>query len=256
MHKGVISTNLLPLEMIRHLFLFISLGILSQLGIAQQTVTFKTNDGVDVTADLYISNTKNPYIILLHQAGSSRGEFREIAPKLVNLNFNCLAVDLRSGNEINFIANQTALSARSKNVPINYVDAILDIKAAIAYVATRSSDQIILLGSSYSASLALVEATTNFKVKAVVAFSPGEYFNQNDYVKKSTTNLYVPILALSSRPEFSEMEALLSHIPKKHLSLFKPTSGQGEHGAKSLWESNRSSGEYWMAIAQFFSQLK
>jgi dienelactone hydrolase len=229
-----------------------------QYGIAssQQTVTFKSLDGITVTADHYVSSTQNPYIILLHQAGYSRGEYRETAPKLINFGFNCLAVDLRSGNEVNFVVNQTAAEAKAKGLPTNYIDALPDIKAAIDFVASRTDKPIVLLGSSYSASLALIEANDNFKVKAVISFSPGEYFNQVDFVKKSTEKLFVPVLALSSKMEYPAMEAMLSHLPKKHLRLFKPSQGEGIHGSRSLWESNPNNQEYWMALTMFFSQLK
>lgn len=223
---------------------------------AQQTVSFLSSDGVTVTADHYVVSTQNPYLILLHQAGYSRGEYRETAPKLANLGFNCLAVDLRSGNEVNFIKNETAIDAKNKELPTEYINAITDIKAAIEYVSNRTNKPIILVGSSYSASLALIEATENFRVKAVVAFSPGEYFGDSLKVKKSTESLYAPVLALSSRLEYKDMELMLSHINKKHLNLFRPSNGEGTHGSRALWERNPTSNEYWMALTQFFSQLK
>lgn len=223
---------------------------------SQQTVTFQSADGITITADHYVSSTQNPYIILLHQAGYSRGEYRETAPKLTNFGFNCLAVDLRSGNEVNFVKNQTAFEANSKGLPTSYIDALPDIKAAIEYVASRTTKPIILLGSSYSASLALIEAATNFKVKAVIAFSPGEYFSDKSFVKKSTEKLFVPVLSLSSKLEYPAMDEMLKHLPKKHLTLFKPSQGEGIHGSRSLWESNPNNQEYWMALTMFFSQLK
>jgi len=41
-------------------------------------------DGLKITADLYMksSDKAQPFIVLCHQAGWSRGEYREIAPKL------------------------------------------------------------------------------------------------------------------------------------------------------------------------------
>jgi dienelactone hydrolase len=242
--------------MLRFQLICVCLMAFWNAGFGQQTVTFQSTDGVEVTADLYVSSTQNPYIILLHQAGYSRGEYREIAPKLVNLGFNCLAVDLRSGYEVNFIKNQTHIDAKSKNLSTKYIDSRPDIKAAINFIASRTNKPIVLFGSSYSAALALIEATENFKVKAVVVFSPGEYFDNPKLIKESTQKLFVPVLALSSKPEFSEMEVLLNHIPKKHLSLFAPSTGQGVHGAKALWDNNNTCSEYWMAITQFFSQLK
>ena len=235
------------------LFLFVS--FIAQLVKAQQTVTFPSLDEVTITADKYVVSTQKPYLILLHQAGYSRGEYRETAPKLANLGFNCLAVDLRSGNEVNFIKNQTAKDAKEKGKPNQYLDAQKDITAAINYVASISKKPIILIGSSYSASLALVEATNNFKVKALVVFSPGEYFNEELNVKKATSMLYVPVLATCSRMEFEPMKEMLDHLKPNHLTLFKP-SKEGVHGSRALWESNPNHEEYWMALTQFFSQLK
>jgi len=230
------------------LVLFINLN-------AQQTVRFTSEDGVEVIADHYVISTRNPYIILLHKAESSRGEFREIAPKLANLGFNCLAVDLRCGNESAFVKNLTYLDAETKSKSISMLDAQKDIQAAIDFVASRSQKPIILLGSSFSASLALIEATSNFKVKAVVAFSPGEYFNDSLNVRQSIHNIYVPILGLSTKMEYSDMSTLLGDVRKKHLTLFRPSNGEGRHGAEALWESNPNHKEYWMVLTQFFSQL-
>lgn len=242
--------------MIKQLILGFAILLVSLSLQAQQTIRFTAEDGVEVTADHYVISTQKPYLILLHQAGSSRGEYREIAPKLANLGFNCLSIDLRVGGEINFVKNQTAIDAVSKGKPVSMADAQKDIRAAIEFVAARSQQPIILLGSSYSASLGLMEATQNFKVKAVVAFSPTELSNENLMsVKDSIQNIYVPILALSTKLEYSEMNNLLRDVRKKHLTLFKPSLGEGAHGAQALWVSNPNHKEYWMVLTQFFSQL-
>lgn len=222
---------------------------------SQQTVSFKAKDGLQITADLYTSSTQNPYIILLHQAGYSRGEYREIAPKLVNLGYNCLAVDLRSGNEVNFVKNETAAKAKENNISVSYLDAMSDIHAAIEFVKQKSSKPIVLWGSSYSASLSLMVASQELKVGALVVFSPGEYFGKKDFVKSKISKVSIPTLALSSKSEYPEMTEMLSAIPKSLVTTFKP-SDEGKHGSKALWESNPSSKEYWMAVTMFFSKLK
>lgn len=222
---------------------------------AQETVTFQSKDGLIITADLYISSTQNPYIILLHQAGYSRGEYREIAPKLVKLGYNCLALDQRSGEEVNFIKNETAARAKEKNLPTNYLDVLPDIHAAIEFVRQKTNKPIVLWGSSYSASLSLVVAPEELRVGALVVFSPGEYFETKDFVKSKISKISIPVLALSSKTENSEMTQLLSVIPKSLVTIFKP-SDEGKHGSKALWESNPSNKEYWMAVTMFFSKLK
>lgn len=241
--------------MIKQLTLGFALLLGSLSPRAQQTIRFTAEDGIEVTADHYVISTQKPYLILLHQAGSSRGEYREIAPKLANLGFNCLSIDLRVGDEVNFVKNQTAIDAASKGKSVSMIDAQKDIRAAIKFVAARSQQPIILLGSSYSASLGLIEATQNFKVKAVVAFSPIELSNENLSVKDSIHNIYVPILALSTKFEYPEMSDLLRDVRKKHLTLFKPSLGEGAQGAQALWTSNPNHKEYWMVLTQFFSQL-
>ena len=222
---------------------------------AQQTVTFESKDGLTITADLYVSSTQNPYIILLHQAGYSRGEYREIAPKLVNLGYNCLAIDQRSGDEVNFVKNETAERAKAKNLPTNHIDALPDIHAAIEYVKQRSNKPIVLWGSSYSASLSLIVAPEELKVGALVVFSPGEYFQPNNFIKSKISKISVPVLVLSSKSENPELVDLLSVVPKSLVTIFKPTD-EGKHGSKALWESNPSNKEYWMAVTMFFSKLK
>lgn len=221
----------------------------------QQTVTFSSADGVVVTADHYVVSTQNPYLILLHQAGYSRGEYRETASKLANLGFNCLAVDLRSGDEVNFIKNQTAADAIEKQCAHDYFSARVDLQAAINFVANRSKKPIILVGSSYSASLALIEAAENFKITAVVAFSPGDYFDGNVKIKEATSGLCIPILLLSTKLEYARMKELLDHVSPKYLNYFRPSAGEGVHGSRALWEQNPNNQEYWMALSQFFSTL-
>ena len=68
----------------------------------KKKVTFTAEDGLEITADLYVEKEEYPYILLFHQAESSRGEYNETAIKLAKLRYNCLAVDLRSGNNSNY----------------------------------------------------------------------------------------------------------------------------------------------------------
>ncbi len=141
---------------------------------AQQTVNYKSSDGLDITADLYLQDKSYPFILLFHQANFSRGEYLETAPRFVKIGYNCLVVDLRSGKEVNYIQNETAKKAIELKLPTGYLDAEKDIIASINYIKQYTKDKIILAGSSYSASLVLLIAKHNPMVSAVLAFSPGE----------------------------------------------------------------------------------
>ena len=102
------------------------------------TVQFRAWDKVIVTADLYAPKPASaPFIILFHQATYSRGEYAEIAPKLNKMGFNCLAVDLRSGEAVNGIVNETWKFADSLGMETRFTDAYSDVRAAVSYVKNK-----------------------------------------------------------------------------------------------------------------------
>ena len=143
------------------------------------TIHFKASDGVTITADLYTTSVLDaPFIILFHQAGYSRGEYLEIAPKLNKLGFNCMAIDQRSGNEVNDVINKTHIDAEKLNKPTQYINAIPDLEAAYLYVKNElKPDKIIIWGSSYSAALTFFMGSVySDEIDGILAFSPGEYF--------------------------------------------------------------------------------
>ena len=223
---------------------------------AQKTITFPSLDGLTITADLYESKNSDPYLILFHQARFSRGEYKETAERFVKLGYNCLAVDLRSGDEVNYVKNKTAEAAKEKGLSTEYADSKQDIQASIEYAYKQSKKNVIIFGSSYSASLCLILAKENVHVKAVIAFSPGEYFSKENMVRETISGLTKPIFAASSASEFPYMKEMFSSIKSNNLTLFKPTKGKGEHGSKVLWPKNPDSSEYWLSLMLFFSQIK
>lgn len=238
----------------RYIFLFLfilSFGFLE----AQEKVTFFAEDGLKVTADLYQVDLEKPYVLLFHQAGYSRGEYREITNKIVKFGFNCLAVDLRSGGEVNYIQNHTALLAVQQGFSTDYMSSKKDIEAAIKWVKERSDKSIVLFGSSFSASLCLITAKERDDIKAVIAFSPGEFFGEEKSIRNEIENLEIPVFAASSSREYQYLGKLLDLVPSVNKTIFAPKTG-GEHGSKSLWRKNPNSQEYWLALTMFFSKIR
>lgn len=223
---------------------------------AQKTITFQSYDGLPITADFYESKKGDPYLLLFHQARFSRGEYKETAERFVKLGYNCLAVDLRSGGEVNYITNQTSVEAKKRALSTNYIDAKPDIQAAIEFAFSKSKQEVVILGSSYSASLSLIVARENPHVAAVIVFSPGEYFENQNLVQESISGLKKPIFAASTANEYANMKALFKDVPVASLNLFKPSKGKGVHGSSALWKSNPGSEEYWLSLLLFFNQIK
>ena len=112
------------------------------------------------------------------------------------------------------------------------------------------------MGSSYSASLSLIEANDNSTIKAVVALSPGEYFRPDLVVKDHITNINIPVFATATKKEVQYVRAMLADIPGSLLTLYEPVTEEGEHGAKMLWEGTESSDACWLELLLFFKKLR
>jgi len=223
---------------------------------SQQLVYFPADDGVIVYADLYSVNDTFPFILLFHQEGASRGEYLETAPRLNKLGFNCLAVDMRNGREMNYVRNETfhhlpdTLPSSVKTRPEN------DIRAAIQYISEQYTGDIILMGSSIAATLAVKVAVADSLVSAAIAFSPGEYFLPAYSLKNDLASFEKPLFVAGSRREYAYLNEMVSKLPAESFEVFQPENGEGLHGSRSLWSANSSRDEYWLALLLFLRNLR
>jgi len=221
---------------------------------SQEAVYFYSSDSTIIKADLYLKNYSYPFILLFHQQGSNRNEFHQIAPRLLNLNYNCLAVDIR--NE--FINNQFIKEKQESEVSLSsfdYFNGINDINEAIEYIQNFNKKPVILLGSAISASLCIIAANNNPDVGGVVALSPGDYFSPGGDMKNEINGFKKPLFIASSWREYDYIESLFEHIKGDNIKLFRPSGGQGAQGSKALLESNATNEEYWLELLLFFTKL-
>ncbi len=227
----------------------------SQNGKDTNTITFYAIDSVVITADTYFLKDVQPTVLLCHQAGFSRGEYLLTAKKLNKLGFSCMAIDQRSGNEVNGVINQTAIDANSKFMNVGYAGAKQDLEAAIDYLYDlNGNQQIIIVGSSYSASLALWLGSENNKIKAIAAFSPGEYLT-NLSLADTIKQIEIPTFITSSRREIRPVEKLIRFVKPKYITHFKPTV-KGIHGSRAIWDSTEGHESYWDAFEEFLLKNK
>ncbi len=217
---------------------------------AVERVYYESRDGLLITGDLYSADKPKGYLLLCHRSHYNRGEYCEIAPKLAALGFLCLAVDQRSGMNVLGFTNETSTLAKQKGLPTGYLDAKQDIEASIDYLYERNGHKpIILVGSSYSASLALLIAKDNAKVKAVAAFSPGEYLKKTK-VAESIKGLAKPTYVTSARKETADVGQIIRYMDMKYATYFR-SQDAGFHGARTLWDTVDGHEKYWESFSQF-----
>lgn len=222
-----------------------------------ETITFKASDGVSVTADLYMAHKASaPFIILYHQAGYSRGEYRSIAPQLNAMGFNCLAVDQRSGDKVNGVINETHKGAVASKLPTEYLDAIPDMEAAYLYVKySIKPEKIILWGSSYSSAILFYMGSVHHKnLSGILCFAPGNYFKiNNKELKTFAARITCPVFVTSAKSEYKNWKGMYEQV-RSEKSYFLPES-EGKHGSKALWSDNPSHQAYWTAVTKFLKTL-
>ena len=246
-----------------HYFLSLVLLLVPFASIASgsETVTFPSEDGLLITADIHAPYKSGdvPIIVLFHQAGSSRGEYTDIAPWLNALGYNCMAVDQRSGEMIRGVDNETVLKATKENMPTGYIDALPDINASLAWAHRHyGKDGVIAWGSSYSAALVLkVAGDSPGQVDGVLAFSPGEYFNRagksDTWIQASARHIKVPVFITSSRNEADAWTAIFEAIESDNKVAFVPVT-DGRHGSRAMWKKYPDSDAYRDAVHAFLER--
>lgn len=221
-------------------------------------VQFESEDGLLITADLYDLEDKTaPLIVLFHQAGFSRGEYREIAPKLNKLGFRCLAIDQRSGKEVNGVINETNKRATESNMPTEYIHALPDLVSAVNYSKTNlAADKIIIWGSSYSAALVMyLGAKYKNDITGILAFSPGEYFKiGNQTFSSYASGITKPVFITSAKNEQTYWQAIYDAIPGEKYFYLPKT--EGVHGSRALWSSNEGNELCWEEVTEFLNKIK
>lgn len=223
----------------------------------RKTVTFNSLDGLKISADLYAGKNKQaPVMILCHQARSSRGEYRKIAPILQRRGFTCLAIDQRSGKKWKRVKNETAKRAKKKKKPTGYLDAEQDIEAAILWVRTQGySGKLVLWGSSYSASLVLLVASKRSDVQAVLCFSPGEYFQPKDLIRTQVKRLKnTPVFIAAPLKEKPQYLPIYKAIDGSCLPQFT-ADPKILHGARTLVQGSYAKDLWKYGVDPFLEQF-
>ncbi len=231
----------------------------NETGPLRDLVEFASIDGLKISADIFKIDNTSPIIILCHQARYNKSEYMEIAPKLNRMGFNCIAINQRSGGDLNGFKNDTYERAKEKNLSTDYLDAEQDITAAIEFIKkNKSSNQkIILWGSSYSSTLAMYFISNSSDIDAVVAFSPGNYFSeQKGSLIPLLKDVVKPVFVTSSKSEAPSIKELLVEMKLNSNQVHFIPASKGYHGSKALWKDQEGGEEYWNAITLFLEQFK
>jgi dienelactone hydrolase len=226
------------------------------------SVEFQSGDKVTVSADLYPVRTKRaPIVVLVHQSGASRGEYRQIAPRLNAMGFNALAIDSRWGkrDRWNLVTNETAkrygtdaIVVSGDRERIRAINREKDTEAAVRWVRQQGfSGPLILWGSSITANGVLKIASAGpGNIAAVLAFSPGEYNSENKTEMQSQVKeLRIPLLMVCGEDEDQSCSEVFRAVPDGHKQYYHAVHGR--HGSSILLDDP----ENWDPVEKFLQQF-
>ncbi len=220
---------------------------------APKAVTLRAGDGLTVFARRYDAKNPKAMILLFHQAGSSKDEYATIAPRLAKAGYASLAVDARAGGSL-YGVNETAAAMARK---ADYLEARPDLQAALEW-AERQKLPVILWGSSYSSSLVFPLAANNpGKVRAILSFSPGEYFDDKQMVEDAAARVTVPVFVTSASKadEIAAAGAIAHAVPDGRAQQYIPKVGV--HGSSTLIAAKDPQGAEtnWQPVMAFLAKV-
>ncbi len=206
-----------------------------------QEVHFLTKDSIRISASFELPKTKNtkvPVVILIHQGGSSREEWKALPlwNKLIKEGYAILAYDIRqhgkSGNDKGDIYD---LFNNPKRAP-------LDVQAAIGFLQNDSridADRIGIIGASIGANLACVAAASDaYPIKTAVSLSAKTSAVQNLSGQKTPLRLRNVFYIASKDEQNGKRKLWAEELLSKTTGAKKIEIANGnKHGSFILRES-------------------
>jgi pimeloyl-ACP methyl ester carboxylesterase len=235
-----------PARLIRWICLLLS--CLPALALAGEPVTLHASDGVAVYGTLDRAQPHGSSIILLfHQARANRHEYDDVVPALRKLGFDTLAIDQRSGGDLFGGHNETVAKWGAST---DYLAALPDLEAALAWARARHYARIVAVGSSYSSSLVIVLAARHPQgLSAIASFSPGEYFDDKNLIKQAAAKVTVPFYITTDPQEAGNVAEVLRDAHGANIERYQAKAGV--HGASTLVAARDPDG--WQANLASFS---
>jgi dienelactone hydrolase len=225
------------------------LAIMSLALVARtQRVSFRTDDGVTITATWYEPAFRPaPAVILVHMLGRSRRDWDSFASRLASAGIGALAIDLRGHGDSTYYGGSTNESG--------YSSMIKDVAAAARYLATRSDvrrSRIGIAGASIGANLAVLHAAADPAIASLALLSPSLDYRGLRIEAAARKYGTRPMLLVSSDDDpyaqRSSVELAKTEGIREHLSLV--AAGHGTHMLSRSYELPQALVEWFRRTLQ------
>lgn len=206
---------------------------------AGEPVTLHSADNVKIFGTLTQARPHSDKVLLLfHQAHANRHEYDSLIAGFNKLGYDALAIDQRVGGDL-FGGHNETLQALGKSS--DYLEAMPDLDATLAWSRARHYGTIVAVGSSYSSALVILLAARHPPgLTAIASFSPGEYFDDKNQIKNAAAKITVPFYISTDPDEAANVTEVLRNTHGTNIVHYQPQ--HGVHGASTLVESRDPKG--------------
>jgi pimeloyl-ACP methyl ester carboxylesterase len=224
-----------------------------------ELVTLTAEDGVQTVSSWYARNDDAPVVILLHNVGTTSGNFRPLIPELYKSGFQILAMDLRGHGRSRDLNPEVYEAMRSRQTFV-YFDMRKDVEAAVQWLTEEKDvkpQRISFVGGEYGSTLAMQALARNPELGAVVALSPSRnYFGVNivnfveDYGKRP---LYLILSKQLQTSGADEVEQAMKDNPKFKMKVFPRSDLSGVDLLGTSWQVEKLIIEWLREVYQLGS---
>lgn len=143
------------------------------MDITPVAVTIKTLDGIDIAGDFYDVPDSKGGAVFLHMMPATKESWDDLALRFAGEGYLALAIDLRGHG-----ASEGGPEGYKKFSDEDHQKSILDVDAAVKYLLAKgvSANQIVLVGASIGANLALKYIADHPDFKTAILLSAGSNY--------------------------------------------------------------------------------
>lgn len=226
------------------MFVLISLGCRARPAETVRDIVLRAEDGVVLAARLYLPVQENPPgLLLAHAPGRDGGVWESFAETARRRGYLCLAIDLRGHGASEYPGDAPRDSRRFRTE--DWLGVLHDFAAAKQALITHGADpgNLAIAGEDLGANLALLFASRETAMQAVVLLSPGL-----DYSGIETEGLVgamkdCPVLILASEDDaYAAMSASVLKAASEGFSELHRYPGSA-HGIDLLFTSDTAAGQ-------------
>lgn len=165
-----IAANIFILAAVAAIILATHFATQEAMDIVPATITLKTLDGIDIVGTFFDVPESKGAVLFLHMMPATKESWSELAPLFAKKGYLALAIDLRGHGE-----SEGGPDGYKKFSDEDHQKSILDVDAAVKYLLAKgvAMDQVVLIGASIGANLALKYIADHSDFKTAIMLSAG-----------------------------------------------------------------------------------